>query len=335
MPDETTHESMTDDQADAAFDQAAQTPPPKPDEAAAQRAADAPKETPPDPKAEQPKGTSTVAPEPEPTPESDAPEPAPKAAPTSERTSPPDVETLAERKAQEAVEAEQRRVVVDAARKIAAQKPTSDTTTPPTGDISAVTNAVVEGLGDLKIGEIGTIKEFQKEYGSDITNAIVAIANQIAQKAVAPIADTVQARQQEEIHAAFLSDMERMGHSDIRDIERNMEFWKYVDERSESVRKAIESGDPEITDLVIQGFKQKAGIAKAPAADSPERDKLAEQQRTAKAQKDALHGSTTRSREQVPPRARDGRFADEKTISDEEAEDEFNRATKQARDVSA
>jgi hypothetical protein len=241
---------------------------------------------------------------------------------TSKELAADEVKRLQDEQTRLANEAESKRLAAEAA----ARSKTPQAIAPV--DLTATRSILTEVFKDDKFGADGIagLEGFEKEYGSEITNAMMKMVDVMARRysteAVAPIAQAEQARQAEAATNALMSTMEtEYGHTDIREIRTNDKFWAFVDGLDKPIRDAVEGGNPKILNFVVNAYKEEAGL---PTSKSGGKDKTAieAEQRAKRKETDDLHRNTSRSRERAPA------VSGPEIETDDDAERAFNDASK-------
>lgn len=241
---------------------------------------------------------------------------------TSKELAAEEVKRLEDEKTRIANEAEAKRLSAESAARARASQ------APAPVDLVATRTMLAEHFKDDKFGDDGIagLEGFEKEYGVEISNAMMKMADVLARRyaseAVAPIAQAEQARQAETAVNTLMTAMEtEYGHTDIREIRANDKFWAFVDGLDKPIRDAVEGGNLKILNFVVNAYKEEAGL---PTAKSGGKDKAAieAEQKAKRKDTDDLHRNTSRSRERAPS------VGSIEIKSDEDAEKEFNDAIK-------
>lgn len=241
--------------------------------------------------------------------------------------------TEAEQLAEAQKEAEERAIVAaEAEKKRKEQAEAAQKAQVAPMDVAAATKAVRDALKSVKIEGFDNFEAFEKEYGNSLTEAITAIAAEVARNAVAPI---YQAQQQARITAAhdkFIAKMVEIGHPDISDIEKSDDFWSWLQQDENSkLRYLVEKADIKGTDMVVRAYKAEKGI-KTPAAGKPatEREALLAKQQADRKRADAVNRVTGRRQQSVQPEGGGDEIKDES-----DAERLFSEVTKQHNEANA
>lgn len=187
-------------------------------------------------------------------------------------------------------------------------------------DFNQVEKVIREDLKDLKLtlvneaGETveGTIADFEKEgdtgFGEiarNSTRVAIAAAYKIAERMTADLRQQIQEitteRQQAQAKAAqdaYLATVaEQTDHKDVADIVASEAFWEWHAKQSPALQKLIGPGSTiKDNDFYLRAYKEATGykLAEPGAARSAGREAMADAQRRARKDSDALHRATAR-----------------------------------------